>query len=133
MFIRRAAPAFVCLPLALAALALPACSGETRAGTGYTVTVTRDVETYLGFPLETVYATALDVMRNEFKYEITREVLDGREGVIRAKTARGYVVSVTTLYETDKVTKIRVFVGPLGDEAAAKDILSRVESRLRAG
>ncbi len=70
---------------ALPFLALfPACSGETRAGTGYTVTISRDVETFLGFPLETVYATSLDVIRNEFRYEVTREAADGREGVIRA-------------------------------------------------
>lgn len=113
------------------ALTLTGCSGSTTAGTTYTITITRHVEAYIGNDHETVYNTALETLRDTFKYEIEENKLDGRTGIIKAKTAKGNLAKFSVTRDSKSMSEVSVFVGPVGDTDAAQDILSRVEKALR--
>ena len=121
-----------CVSITTAAL-LTGCSGTTTSGTAYSISITRHVEAYLAYDHETIYNVALETLENTFRYRIDKSVLDGRSGFIKAKTARDNSVSFTVTRDGDAMSEVSVFVGPLGDEDAAQDILSRVEKALRDG
>ncbi len=124
--------ATICLSVStLAPLSLIGCSGSTTSGTAYSLTITRHVEAFIAEDHETIYDTALDTLSETFMYEIEKNELDGRNGVIKARTAKGNLVTFTATRDSDAMSKVSIFVGPVGDEEAARDILGRVEKALR--
>ena len=79
----------------------------------------------------TVHETAREVLENEFLYTITLEKVDGRNGVIQARTAKDHKVKVESQREGANLTLVLVYVGPMGDEAAQVDIFNRLEMKLK--
>ena len=116
--------------LLLSAIALAGCKGATKTGTPYTVLPSRAIQAYLTGNLVTVHQTAVKVLRDDYLFTITRESHDALEGIIEAKTARNDTVRVETFKHSDTSTKTRVFVGMIGDEKLAADILSKIEESL---
>lgn len=119
------------LCLAAITIALTGCSGSTTSGTAYSLSITRHVEAYLPYNHEKIYKTALDTLDHTFLYKIERSELDGRTGFIKARTAKDNVVTFSVTRETDAMSEVSVFVGPVGDQDAAQDILSRVERAMK--
>jgi len=129
---RRSIPAVIALAVSALTISVPlGCSGSTTGGTAYSVTVTRHVEAYIAHNHETIYNAALPLLEETFRYSIERSDLDGRTGVIRAKTAKDNTVTFEVTRDSDKMSKVSVFAGPFGDVEAARDILSRLEARLK--
>ena len=125
--------AFACLVLTSAAVVmLGGCSGSTASGTVYAVSLTRHVKAYLPYDHETIYNTALETLETTFMYTIEKNELDGRTGYLKARTARENMVTFSVTRDSDAMSEVSVFVGPVGDEDAARDILSRVEKALRS-
>ncbi len=108
-----------------------ACTSTTRTGKSYTLTVDRRLEALVAADLRRSHETALSVVREDYGYVVGRHVADAREGIIEAVTARGNAVKVETFRDGDYITRVRIFVGPLGDEAAMREMLNQIESRLR--
>lgn len=111
-------------------VALPGCSGSTRTGAPYTLKADREIEAYLPGDVRTVHEEALWVVREHFGFRLVREAVDLREGYIEARTAQDNVVRIETYRSGDRITRIEVFVGPLGDEPAMKDILGEIDLRV---
>ena len=109
---------------------LPGCTGTTSTGTMYKMTATRELTTTLRGDLAHVHQTALEVLRDDFGYTVKSERRDALEGIVEASTAKEDGVRVETYRETDELTKIEVWVGPLGNEKFAKQILSKIETSL---
>lgn len=110
---------------------LAACSGSTRTGTPYTLKADREIEAYLPGDLATVHAAAEKTLKERMKYRITRSGKDSREGILEATTAKGDTVRVETYRSTEKVTRTEVFVGPLGDEEAMREVLDEIGRTLK--
>lgn len=118
------------LPVVLLAH-LVACSGSTRTGNPYTLKADREIEAYLPGDLRKVHTTAERVLKEKFRYKITRAGTDTREGILEGTTTRGETVRVETYRSTEKVTRTEVFVGPMGNEEAMRDILEEITQALR--
>jgi hypothetical protein len=113
---------------------LPACEGTTRSGTKYTQTFpTRSLQVRLPYELLAVHEAAVDVLKNDFGFAVNREAHDALEGVIKASTARNDKVTVDTFKEGDRVTNVKVWVGPYGDKIKAEAILNKIEAKLSEG
>ncbi|MDX2115408.1 MAG: DUF3568 family protein [Planctomycetota bacterium] len=121
--------ATLALSLCSAAL-LSACSGATRSGTSYTLKPDREIEAFLPGDLDKVHKAAEDTVRDDLSYRITRTGKDAREGFVEALTAKGDIVRVETYRSGDKVTRTEIFVGPLGDEEAMRDVLDALTRTL---
>ncbi|MHC4947328.1 MAG: DUF3568 family protein [Planctomycetota bacterium] len=120
--------------LAAAALLVPlGCQSSTSSGTEYVITAKRELRTTVGADIGTVHDTAVDVVENELLYTIDNQARDAREGIINARTARGHAVRIETFRHGEQLTQIEVYVGPLGDETAERDVYEAIESRLRDG
>ncbi len=104
------------------------CQGTTAQGTLYSIQP-RGLSTFLAADLETVHEAAVEVVRNDFRYEIEEEALDAREGIIRASTARDRMVRVETFMHSQRVTRIVVYAG--GSEPLARDLLDKIETRVK--
>lgn len=125
--------ALLSLALVGAFLATPlvGCQGSTRRGSVYSIKPDRRIEAYMPGKLQDVHKIALEVVRDDFAYSVRREAVDAREGVIEARTARDEAVRVDTFVSGASVTRIEVKVGVLGDVAAAREILSAIEARIK--
>ncbi|MBL8746240.1 MAG: DUF3568 family protein [Phycisphaerae bacterium] len=110
---------------------MAACSGSTKTGNPYTLKADRELEAYLPGDLRKVHTAAEKVLKEKFRYKITRSGADRREGIIEGKTTKGDTVRVETYRSTEKVTRTEVFVGPMGDEEAMRDILEEITQALR--
>jgi hypothetical protein len=124
-------PTLATLCLAATTIALTGCSGSTTSGTAYSLSITRHVEAYLAYNHEKIHKTALDTLEHTFLYKIERSELDGRTGYIKARTAKDNVVTFSVTRDSDAMSEVSVFVGPVGDQDAAQDILSRVERAMK--
>ncbi len=105
------------------------CQGTTAQGTLYSIQPNRGLSTFLAADLETVHEAAVEVVKNDFGYEIEEEALDAREGIIRARTARDRMVRVETFMHSQRVTRIVVYAG--GSEPLARDLLDKIETRVK--
>lgn len=123
---RRTILILLALPLAI----LAACQGETRSGGLYTLKPDREIEAYVAGSVQTVHAAALRVVRDRMLYRVVKEASDAREGYIEARTAREEVVRVETFRDNDRVSRVQIYVGPLGDEPAMKAILDELRHSL---
>lgn len=112
--------------IGIVAAGLAGCAGTTRTGVAYTLKPDRELETFIAADLGTAHDAAVRTLRNKFRYRVTKQAADGREGIIEAFTAKGDTVRVETYYASPRVTKVEVFVGPLGDEPIMKDILDAI-------
>jgi hypothetical protein len=119
------------IALLIAAAALTSCKGTTKSGTAYTQLPNRELEVLLNEDLATVHKTAVDVLKDDFGYTIKKEAKDALEGVIEAATAQNDKVTVQTFKDGDNVTKVQVWVGPLGDRPKSELILSKLEEQLK--
>ncbi len=113
-----------------AALALASCSGSTRTGAPYTLKPDREIEAYLPGDVRSVHEEAVYVVREHFGYRLVREAVDLREGYIEARTAQDNVVRVETYTAGERISRVEIFVGPLGDEPAMKDLLAELDLRV---
>lgn len=123
---------FAALLAASCAAALPGCGGSTRTGAPYTMKADREIEAYLPGNVRHVHDEALWVVRDHFGFKLIREAVDLREGYIEARTAQDNVVRIETYKSGETITRIEVFVGPLGDEPAMKDILAEIDLRVNS-
>ena len=108
---------------------LAGCQGTTTQGTLYTVKLGAELETFLPAGLKEAHEAALTVVKDDFGYTVEESALDAREGIVKARTARGDQVRVETYMHGDRVTKIEVTAA--GSEPLARDILSKIEERVR--
>lgn len=115
--------------LAVTDLIISACSGSTRTGTQYTLLPNRHIQANIGAEHHTVHETALDVA-NDMGFTINESAVDDFEGVIRARTAGDDSVSITSTRIGPNATEIDIFVGPLGKEDRAREILTRIEDAM---
>lgn len=113
------------------AVLMASCSGSTKTGNPYTMKADRELEAYLPGDLKKVHTTAEKVLKEKFRYKVSRSGTDTREGIIVGKTTKGEVVRVETYRSTDTVTRTEVYVGPMGDEDAMRDILEEITQALK--
>lgn len=116
--------------LAGAGLALPACTHTANTGTKYTITPDRNLRAYLSTDLQTAHQTALRAFKDDMGFTLESETLDALEGHIKGKMARGERVEIETFKEGEKLTRIDIFVGPMGDEPKMEQVLAAIEKRL---
>ncbi len=114
----------------VAMLAVVGCQDSTQQGTLYSVTIGRELETYLPHNIKAVHQVTLIALTDHYGYTLDSEAVDLREGSVTVKTALDHTVRVKMLKNAQRVTRIRVYVGPSGNEAHAREILSRIESDL---
>lgn len=134
----KRACAGVVTPIMLGVLAsLGGCSGTTSQGVAYTLKPDRELEGFVAASLSDAHEAAKTVVINQFKYRITKHAVDAREGTVEALSAKGDTVRVETYYASPRVTRVEVFVGPLGDEPIMEDILNAIsveaDKRTRTG
>lgn len=115
----------------LLAASLVACSGSTFKGTPYLLKADRELEAYLPGDVKKVHTTAETVLKNKFRYDITRSGLGAREGIIEATTPTGDAVRIETYRSTPKATRTEIYVGPLGNEEAMQDVLEELTEALK--
>jgi hypothetical protein len=128
----------VVTPVMLGVLAsLGGCSGTTSQGVAYTLKPDRELEGFVAANLVDAHEAAKTVVINQFKYRIIKHAVDAREGTVEALSAKGDTVRVETYYASPRVTRVEVFVGPMGDEPIMKDILNAIsqeaDKRTRTG
>lgn len=128
----------VVTPIMLGVLAsLGGCSGTTSQGVAYTLKPDRELEGFVAANLVDAHEAAKTVVINQFKYRIIKHAVDAREGTVEALSAKGDTVRVETYYASPRVTRVEVFVGPLGDEPIMEDILNAIsqeaDKRTRTG
>jgi hypothetical protein len=111
----------------LLGLVLGCGTGTTASGTHYSVNISRQLEVYEPEPLDDVHKAAVAAVQSR-GYTIKKAALDAREGVVEGLTATDKAVKVLTFAQGDDVTRVRVYVG--GDEAAAKELLDKIEEEL---
>lgn len=134
----KRACAGVVTPIMLGVLAsIGGCSGTTSQGVAYTLKPDRELEGFIAASLSDAHEAAKTVVINQFKYRITKHAVDAREGTVEALSAKGDTVRVETYYASPRVTRVEVFVGPLGDEPIMEDILNAIsveaDKRTRTG
>lgn len=115
----------------LAPASLTGCSGTTDRGVRYTLTPSRELEAFIAGDVATVHEAARRVLGEQYRYRVTKHIADAREGTVEALTARGDEVRVETTYSSPRVTRVNVFVGPLGDEPIMRELLGAIEDRAR--
>jgi len=122
--------------LSLAALtlvsagALTACSGTAKSGTRYTITADRNLRANVNADLNTAHQAAIRALRDDLGFTIESESVDALEGVVKGKTARNDRVEVETFKEGERLTRVDIFVGPMGDEPKMAEVLAAIEKRL---
>lgn len=119
------------LALALCAGGLAGCEGTTKTGESYTLKANRWIEAYVASDLRRAHDAAIAVVRDDFGYTLESQAVDARDGKVRAKTARGYDVRIDSYRDGDRITRVEIYVGPLGDEPAMREILSALQARLK--
>lgn len=124
-------PFALALSLVAASALLTGCSGTTDRGVRYTLTPSRELEAFIAGDVATVHEAARRVVVEQYRYRITQHNVDAREGIVTALTAHGENVRVETTYSSPRVTRVNVFVGPLGDESVMRELLSAIEDRAR--
>lgn len=110
---------------------LPGCSGTARSGTEYTMTPDRNLRFRVAVDLPTAHEAAVDAVKSDLGFTIDEEKADAVEGVVKGKTARGERVEVETFKEGDHLTRVDVFVGPLGDEPVMRELMNAIEKRTK--
>jgi len=110
--------------------ALTACSGTAKTGTKYTITPDRNLRANVAADLATTHQAALRAVRDDLGFTVESETIDALEGHIKGKTARGDRVEVETFKEGERLTRVDVFVGPMGDEPKMSELFSAIEKRL---
>jgi hypothetical protein len=113
-----------------AGLVLASCKGSTPAGTPYSQQFTRELEAHFDRPIGDVHATARRVLEEDMEYVITEDALDALEGMLKADTARGRTVRVETWHEGESLTRVQVWVSPMGDEEMSAELLDRIQQAL---
>lgn len=114
----------------VAAGSLTACSGTAKTGTRYTITADRNLRANVNADLNTAHQAAIQALRDDLGFTIESETVDALEGVVKGKTARNDRVEVETFKEGDRLTRVDIFVGPMGDEPKMSEVLSAIEKRL---
>ena len=64
----------------------------------------------------------------DLKFAVIKSQVDGLAGVIEARTASDQKVTIKTKQVAAKSTEVRIRVGLLGDEAASRQVLSRMQA-----
>lgn len=64
----------------------------------------------------------------DLKFVVIKSQLDGLGGLIEARSASDQKISIKTKQISTKATEVRIRVGLLGDEAASRQILSRMQA-----
>jgi len=121
-------PTAITLLLALMAVG-PGCGkGTTRQGTLYTVSISQELHCYLPDDLASVHKAALASVKDA-GYTVENDAIDTREAKVTAHTALDRAVRVESFKQGKKVTKVEVYVS--GDKEAAKELLDRIEDRVK--
>lgn len=123
------------LALAVAGIAglstLTGCGGTGRSGTEYTITPDRNLSFRVSTDLKTAHQAAIDAMRSDLGFTVDEERSDALQGVVKGKTARNERVEVESFKEGDNLTRLDLFVGPLGDESIMRELMNAIERRVK--
>ncbi len=115
--------------IVLAAFAgLSACSHTASSGTKYTITPDRNLSFQLPVDLKTAHSAGIGAL-SDLGFTMESEKSDMTEGVVKGKTARGDAVVVETFKEGERLTKVDVFVGPMGDQPKMEELMRKIEAR----
>jgi hypothetical protein len=106
------------------------CEGTTTAGSAYTMKISRELQTELPTDHLTAHALAIEALEQDLMFTVDSEAVDGREGIIYATTAREREVRVETFRVTSSVTRLEVYVTPMGNRAAASDVIDAITRRI---
>ncbi len=107
----------------------PGCGkGTTHQGTLYTVSISQELHCYLPDDLESVHKAVLASVKDA-GYTVENDAIDTREAKVTAHTALDRTVRVKSYKQGKKVTKVEVYVS--GDKEAAKELLDRIEDRVK--
>lgn len=109
---------------------LAACSHTAESGTSYTITPDRNLSFHVPVDLKTAHNAGIGAL-SDLGFTMESEKADMTEGVVKGKTARGDAVVVETFKEGDKLTKVDVFVGPMGDEPKMEELMRKIEARVK--
>lgn len=116
----------------VAGVGLGACAGSTPSGLAYTLRPDREIEATVHGEQERVHELATRILQDRLGYTILGRRVDAREGTVEARTIAGDLVRVETLAASSGSTRVQVFVGPLGDESAAKAVLNELHREIMA-
>jgi hypothetical protein len=113
-----------------ASAALGGCTGTTSTGQEYVLKIDRELEGYVDCDLRTAHVTSMNMLEEDYLYEITYEALDAREGIVEARTAKDRFVRIETYRAGIDRTKVQIYVSPMGDYRAERDIFEQLQARL---
>lgn len=109
---------------------LGGCARTAESGTSYTITADRNLSFHVPVDLKTAHAAGIGAF-SDLEFTMESEKSDATEGVVKGKTARGDSVVVETFKEGEQMTKVHVFVGPLGDEPRMEELMRKIEARVK--
>lgn len=120
------------LALALALVSLTACTTPTTSsGTEYRFRVNELIAT-LPYSLDTVYAAAERVVRDDMRWTVESSSLGSANARIAARGAADRTRRVSMVALADGRTEIRIEVNdsPFGNADRSRDVMERLEGRL---
>ncbi len=91
--------------------------------------VTGNLNALVEAPLERVWSAARAGIA-ELEFKPGSESKDALTGILSAKTADNSDVKVRLEKRTENTTDVTVSVGPFGREAAARELMERIKSKL---
>jgi ABC-type glycerol-3-phosphate transport system substrate-binding protein len=122
------------LAVAVALGVMGACkSSAPTAGDGAIATfsrITGELESSVAEPLDEVYAASQKAVKR-LELEVLSDSKDALSARIETKGATGDKTSITLRREAERITKIEIVVGTLGDESKARTILDEIKREMR--
>jgi len=115
---------------AAATLSLTGCSGTGKSGTDYTMTVDRNLQFRVPTGVRNAHQAAVSAF-GDLGFTVDTQSVDAMKGIVKGKNAVGDAVVAETFKEGDNLTRVDVFVGPLGDEPLMKELMNAIEKRAR--
>jgi hypothetical protein len=117
-----------CAPL-IVAPAMMATAGLTAVQAGTTAYVGGVLESAEKGTLAQAYLDALDAVE-ELRFELVRTTLDEHYALVMAREAGGRRIRIQLQRKSPIVTKVRIRVGFLGDQAMSRLVLAQIRQEL---
>ena len=112
---------------------LTACAAPTTdAGTEYRFRVNELIAT-LPYPLETVYAAADRVVREDMRWTVEDASLGNANARIRARGGADRTRTIAIVAKPGGSAEVRIVIndGPFGNADRSREVMERLEERLR--
>lgn len=118
-----------CAPLIVAPTAVMATAGLSAVQAGTTAYVGGVLESAEKGTLAQAYLDALDAVE-ELRFELVRTTLDEHYALVMVREAGGRKIRIQLQRKSPIVTKVRIRVGLLGDQAMSRLVLAQIRQEL---